>query len=237
MLPRRHILASCSRSPPRPRSRRPRRPPRASPSPSRRRASCSTSTTRDRTLDEIRDFGVTQVRQLVYWKRLRAAPERQAQAARRFDAVRLGDLPGRHVGAARPADGAPPPRAGIRVHLNLTGPVPRWATKSRKDNVTRPSAKEFQAWATAVGRRYGDQVETWSIWNEPNQPQFLMPQYRNGQPVLARASTARLYKAGVQGAQEDRRQPRRHVPDRRDLAARQLEGRVPARLLPAACCA
>ena len=56
--------------------------------------------------------------------------------------------------------------------------MPRWATKSKKDNVTRPIPKEFQAWATAVGRRYGSQVATWSIWNEPNQPQFLMPQYR-----------------------------------------------------------
>jgi hypothetical protein len=26
-------------------------------------------------------------------------------------------------------------------------------------------------------------VETWSIWNEPNQPQFLMPQYRKKRPV------------------------------------------------------
>jgi hypothetical protein len=26
-------------------------------------------------------------------------------------------------------------------------------------------------------------VSTWSIWNEPNQPQFLLPQYRKGKPV------------------------------------------------------
>src|SRR5215210_4766627 len=87
---------------------------------------------------------------------------------------------------------------GIRVHLNLTGPVPRWATKSRKDNVTRPIPKEFQAWATAVGRRYGGQVDTWSIWNEPNQPQFLMPQYRNGRPYSP-GLYRRLYQVGVKG--------------------------------------
>jgi hypothetical protein len=28
-----------------------------------------------------------------------------------------------------------------------------------------------------VGRHYGRQIDRWSIWNEPNQPQFLLPQY------------------------------------------------------------
>jgi hypothetical protein len=89
-------------------------------------------------------------------------------------------------------------RRGITLHLNLTGPVPRWATKSKKDNVTRPSTKEFRAWATAVGRRYADAVDTWSIWNEPNQPQFLKPQYKNGTPVSPGIYRG-LYRAGVQG--------------------------------------
>ena len=187
--------------------------------------------TRDRTLDEIRDFGVTDIRQLVYWRSFAPRPNAKRKPGGRF----VASDP-----ATYPADTWAPLDAlirdasarGIRVHLNLTGPVPRWATKSRKDNVTRPSPKEFQAWATAVGRRYGDAVATWSIWNEPNQPQFLKPQYRNGQAVLARPLPAALPGRRAR-AQEDGRQPRRHVPDRRDLAARQLEGRVPARLLPA----
>ena len=29
----------------------------------------------------------------------------------------------------------------------------------------------------AVATHYGAKVDTWSIWNEPNQPQFLLPQY------------------------------------------------------------
>ena len=37
--------------------------------------------------------------------------------------------------------------------------------------------RSFQAFATAVGRRYGDRVGLWSIWNEPNHPQFLKPQF------------------------------------------------------------
>ena len=47
--------------------------------------------------------------------------------------------------------------------------------RGKKDNLTRPSAKEFGQFVTALARRYGDQVATWSIWNEPNQPQFLLP--------------------------------------------------------------
>ena len=86
----------------------------------------------------------------------------------------------------------------MTVHLTLTGPVPRWATKRRRDHLTRPRPNEFRAWATAVGRRYGDQVKTWSIWNEPNQPQFLKPQYRKGRPYSP-GLYRRLYQVGVKG--------------------------------------
>ncbi len=119
---------------------------------------------RDRTLDEIRDFGVTNVRQLVYWRDFAPRPKSKRKPGGRF----VASDP-----ATYPADTWAPLDAlirdasarGIKVHLNLTGPVPRWATKSKKDNVTRPIPKEFQAWATAVGARYGGSVATWSIWN------------------------------------------------------------------------
>jgi len=152
---------------------------------------------RDRTLDEIRDFGVTNIRQLVYWRDFAPRPKSKRKPRGRFVASNPNTYPANtwtrldlliQGAAAR----------GIKVHLNLTGPVPRWATKSKKDDVTRPIPKEFQAWATAVGRRYGDQVETWSIWNEPNHPRFLMPQYRKGQPYSP-GLYRRLYQVGVRG--------------------------------------
>ena len=65
----------------------------------------------------------------------------------------------------------------------------RWATAKKRDNVTKPSPKEFEAFATAVGRRYGDRVGLWSIWNEPNHPQFLRPQF-----VKKRAKSPRIYR-------------------------------------------
>ena len=43
----------------------------------------------------------------------------------------------------------------VQVTLTLTGPVPKWATKAKKDNLTDPDPKEFGAFATAIGRRYG----------------------------------------------------------------------------------
>jgi hypothetical protein len=151
---------------------------------------------RDRTLDEIRDFGVTQIRQLVYWRDFAPRPNAKRKP-KGFSAADSSTYPANtwsRLDLLIEAAGA----RGIKVHLNLTGPVPRWATKSRKDNVTRPSPKEFRAWARAVGSRYGDKVDTWSIWNEPNQPQFLMPQYRKGRPYSP-GLYRQLYRAGVKG--------------------------------------
>ena len=152
---------------------------------------------RDRTLDEIRDFGVTDIRQLVYWRDFAPRPKSKRKPRGRF---RASDP------ATYPADnwtrldlliqGAE--ARGMDVHLTLTGPVPKWATKRRRDTVTRPRPKEFKAWATAVGRRYGEAVKTWSIWNEPNQPQFLKPQYRKGRPYSP-GLYRRLYQVGVRG--------------------------------------
>ena len=112
--------------------------------------------TRDRTLQEIRDFGVDRVRVLVYWRDFAPAPNVEAAPA-----PSTPPIPDAYpAGAWDRLDGlfAAPQARGIAVQLTLTGPVPRWATASKRDNVTRPSAKEFQAFATAVGRRYGDRV-------------------------------------------------------------------------------
>jgi hypothetical protein len=88
---------------------------------------------------------------------------------------------------------------GWPVLLTISGPVPKWATKSKLDNVTRPNPGAFAAFVTAVGRKYGDQVSTWSIWNEPNQPQFLRPQFaRGGRPISPRLYR-QLYQAGQRG--------------------------------------
>src|SRR4051794_27790258 len=135
-------------------------------------------TRQTQTLQEIHDLGVNRVRALVYWRNFAPAPNSKRRP-KGFDAADPNAYPGGvWVSLDRLFEAAA--ARGITVQLTLTGPVPRWATKSKRDQVTDPSPKEFQAFATAVGRRYGDRVSVWSIWNEPNHPDFLGPQFVRG---------------------------------------------------------
>ena len=153
------------------------------------------ASTRDRTLQEIRELGVDRVRVLVYWKDY--APAATSKRRPDFDAADPNAYP---AGAWARLDGLfdSAQARGITVQLTLTGPVPRWATKGKRDNVTSPSTKEFQAFATAVGRRFGAKVGVWSIWNEPNHPQFLLPQFVKKKPKSPRIYR-NLFLAGQRG--------------------------------------
>jgi hypothetical protein len=149
-------------------------------------------TQRDVTLRQIRTFGVTYVRQIVYWRSF--APRPRAKRKPRFDARNPGAYPAgtwtqldRLVQAAR--------ERGVKLFFTLSGPVPRWATKSKKNQVDRPNARQFGHWATAVGRRYGADIGLWSIWNEPNHPDFLGPQYVDDRPYSPKLYRS-LYRAG-----------------------------------------
>src|SRR3954471_3293160 len=154
------------------------------------------ASTRSATLDQIQSFGVTRIRQLVYWRDYAPAPDSKTKPAgfdgadpAAYSADKWDNLDGL-VSAAQ--------ARGIAVTLTLTGPVPRWATRDKKDNVSYPDAKEFGAFATAIGRRYGDAVSMWSVWNEPNQPQFLKPQYKSGRPYSPKLYR-KLYQAAYAG--------------------------------------
>jgi hypothetical protein len=88
------------------------------------------------------------------------------------------------------------------VLLTVTSPVPRWATSNHKaPYITKPDQKDFQEFMTAVGRQFGAQVSVFSIWNEPNHPAFLLPQWNsNGTPASPRIYRG-LYQAGYAGLQ------------------------------------
>ena len=147
---------------------------------------------RDATLDEIRGLGVDRVRVLVYWRRFAPAPA--ARRKPRFDAADPAAYPHDNWGPIDRLLNAADAR-GIRVQLTPTGPVPRWATRRRSGQVNDPRVGEFRAWMTALGTRYRDRVSVWSIWNEPNHPDFLGPQYRDGRPASPRIYRS-LYLAG-----------------------------------------
>jgi hypothetical protein len=85
-----------------------------------------------------------------------------------------------------------------KILLTVTGPVPRWATPHGEDIYSSPSTSDFALFMEAIGKRYGRQVKRFSIWNEPNQPGFLRPQYVHGK--LASALIYRgLFLAGYAG--------------------------------------
>lgn len=88
------------------------------------------------------------------------------------------------------------------VLLTVTSPVPRWATSNRKaPYITRPDARDFQEFMTALARHYGPEVSLYAIWNEPNHPAFLLPQWNsNGTPASPRIYRG-LWQAGYEGLQ------------------------------------
>jgi hypothetical protein len=165
---------------------------------------------REATLDEIQSLGVSQVRALVYWRQFSA--KRTSKTRPAFDTADPNAYPaGTWDVLDRLVDSIQ--RRKMTVQLTLTGPVPKWATKRRKGYVNDPDPTLFGRWVRAVATRYGDRVNLWSIWNEPNHPGFLGPQY-TGKGSARRPHTPRLYRKlyvagehaihGVRGGSSDK---------------------------------
>ncbi len=144
-------------------------------------------------LDEVGGLGVRSLRVIVQWSSVAPGSdqaERPAFEPTDPDAYDWGEY-GALLDAAR--------QRGWEVLVTISGPVPKWATAARRDNVTRPSPTAFAAFVTALGRKFGDQIDTWAIWNEPNQPQFLRPQFARGGQAESPKIYRRLFQAAVRG--------------------------------------
>ena len=106
---------------------------------------------------------------------------------------------------------------GMRVYFSVTGPGPGYAHRiappSQRANAGtyKPYPSRYRAFVQAVGTRYNGRyrdengvrrtlprVSLWSLWNEPNQPGWLSPQWENGVPASP-ALYRELYHAGYQG--------------------------------------
>ncbi len=142
------------------------------------------------TLDTLKALGVDRVRISVFWREV--APAALSNDKPNFDASDPAQYPpgswDRYDTLVRLAQ-----QRGLGVNFNVTAPGPYWAmgNPERADikNVYDPSAKEFQLFVRAVGTRYSGKyapvigqpplprVNYWSVWNEPNQPGWLTPQY------------------------------------------------------------
>jgi hypothetical protein len=147
---------------------------------------------RDGALAELASLGVHSLRVVLYWHDV--APAADSQVRPNFDAT---DPAAYNWGQYDALIDAAAQR-GWSVLLTVSGPVPRWATNGARNTVTRPSPNEFRRFVTAVARHYAGKVATWSIWNEPNHPQFLGPQYVAGRPASPRIYRV-LYAAAIRG--------------------------------------
>jgi hypothetical protein len=168
----------------------------------------SGSSTVERTLGILQSLGVQRLRVTVEWSLLAPAAGSRARP--------------RNFNASDPA--AYPPGAwasydrivllaaqrGMGVEFSLTAPGPLWAMQPdaptrRAANHWKPDPGEFGAFVYAVGKRYSGtygglpRVHDFSIWNEPNQPGWLAPQWSTvgGHHV---AASPRMYRTYVRAA-------------------------------------
>jgi hypothetical protein len=144
-------------------------------------------------VDEWKRIGVDVARVHVHW--LRVAPnDGSASQPAGFD-PRNPDDPLYHWA---PLDNALAllEAAGIRPMLAVTGPGPLWtSTEPARGNPRyAPDSRKFGDFAYAVAKRYGARVQRYLIWNEPNQPAWLQPQFTCGVTRCVPASP-HLYRA------------------------------------------
>lgn len=155
--------------------------------------------TRPHAVSQLQALGVRSLRVELHWRDVAPAPSSARRPA--FD----GRDPAGYAWGQYDPLLAEARRLGWRVLLTVTAPVPRWATAAHRDFITRPDDLRFEEFMTAVGRHYGSQVALWGIWNEPNLPSWLRPQFDSrGSPASPRiyrglfeAASAGLRAAGL----------------------------------------
>ena len=165
------------------------------------------------TLDTLSKLGVQRIRATVLWRAISPDPSAIRPPAG-FDATNPADY---RATAWAPYDRLVELAAarGIGIDFNVSAPGPLWAmargaVRAKYADDWMPSATRFGAFVSAVARRYsGDyapaggstlpRVGFWSIWNEPNQPGWLAPQWQTvaGQHVI---ESAVLYRGYVDAA-------------------------------------
>ncbi len=156
----------------------------------------------------LKAIGVDRLRVSVFWGNI--APRSRSQSRPRFPS------PGPRFPQAYPAGAWDPydnlatiaKKYDLKLLFTLTGPAPAWATPGaqRREGLFRPDANDFRNFASAVGLRYSGnftvrdratgqfrrlpRVDSWSIWNEPNFPSWLLPIWLHNRPKTARDMVA-----------------------------------------------
>jgi hypothetical protein len=141
---------------------------------------------RERAFDYARQLGVTRLRVNLLWAYTMPpvvynARRKPAQIPYLFDQFdSLVDAAGEN---------------GIRIHLSLSGPAPRWARPkaSVRQAWYKPNTREFGEFAGVVAEHFAGRVDRYSIWNEPNWKTWLGP--LKSAPGLYRSLYTRGYDA------------------------------------------
>jgi len=154
------------------------------------------ASTRPRTIAQMQALGVHALRVELYWASVAPGPDSATRPS--FDATSPASYAwGRYDGLIAEAQ-----RLQWPVLLTVTSPAPRWATSNRAaPYVTRPGRRDFEEFMTAVARHYGSQVATFAIWNEPNHPAFLLPQWNSNGTAASPRIYRGLFQAGYEGLQ------------------------------------
>jgi hypothetical protein len=148
------------------------------------------------TAHHLARLGADRVRLTASWSTL--APKPRRKRAPDFDAADPDAYPREswiHLDRAVKATVA----AGLEPQIDVAFFAPRWAVKRKTKTETGreprerwiPDPKAFGRFAAALASRYSGShrdpaqaderlpaVRTWTTWNEPNHPAFLLPQWR-----------------------------------------------------------
>jgi hypothetical protein len=158
-------------------------------------------------LDEFKALGTNIVKVRVEWRDIAPDPASRRKPSG-FDATDPGAYP---AGSWDALDGAVRGivARGMRPFLMVGPPAPDWATAGptkKYVGVWKTDPAEFGEFVRAVGRRYSGgnegipRVPMWSMWNEPNHPQFIQPlseRIRGKMVPTAADQYRRLYVAGT----------------------------------------
>jgi len=160
-------------------------------------------------LTEIAALGADTVRSLVLWRDVVPSPDARRRPPG-FASGRVTSYPAalwdRYDDLVRGARAR-----GLRVLLTPSSTIPRWASGCRRPPAVlrgcAPNPELYEGFVRVLGRRYSGayrdenqgggelpRVERWSLWNEPNQPGWLSPQYERRGGRLVNTG-ARRYRA------------------------------------------
>ena len=173
-----------------------------------------TAARRSDILDRLQALGVDSVRIQVQWHFL-APAARSDRKPSDFDASDPGDYP---TNAFEVLDSIVRSviARDMKPLLTPTGPIPLWASESRRGSLFDPDPDEFEQFVHAVGRRYDGtcvppecaplaaglplpRVDQWSVWNEPNLKTFLRPQRNSAGRTVSGTIYRRLFLAAQRG--------------------------------------